>query len=99
MPILIYFFLMVILMENKSESPVMEKKNGRCRINAYVSKVNYAFIDDIMANHKIANMRMTKGAILDLALTNLFMSLEYGESLNMIAINHLERERGDDSDE
>ena len=52
-----------------------------------------------MANHKIANMRMTKGAILDLALTNLFMSLESGESLNMIAINHLEMERGDDSDE
>ena len=81
-------------MENPNkESPIMEKKNGRCRINAYVSKVNYAFIDDIMANHKIANMRMIKGAILDLALTNLFMSLESGESLNMIAINHLERER------
>jgi len=74
------------------ESPIMEKRNGRCRINAYISNVNYAFIDDIMTNQKIANMRMTKGAILDLALTNLFMSLESGESLNLIAINHLERE-------
>ena len=90
---------MVILMENKSESPVMEKKNGRCRINAYISKVNYDFINGIMGN-KIASMRMTKGAVLDLALTNLFMSLESGESLNMIAINHLERiSDGADQDE
>ena len=70
----------------------MENKTKRCRINAYISKVNYEFIDDLMDNEKIANMRMTKGAILDLALTNLFMSLDSGESLNMIAINHLERE-------
>ena len=77
---------------NNQESPQMENKTKRCRINAYISKVNYEFIDDLMDNEKIANLRMTKGAILDLALTNLFMSLDSGESLNMIAINHLERE-------
>ena len=77
-------------MENKSESPVMEKKNGRCRINAYVSKVNYAFIDDFMANHKIANMRMTKGVILDIALSTLFNALQH-ESLESLAIQHLAR--------
>ena len=83
-------------LDNKAESPDMEKKGKRCRINAYISKVNYNFIDEVMESNQIANMRMTKGAVLDLALTNLFMSLESGESLSMIAINHLERENGDD---
>ena len=35
-------------------------------------------------------MRLSKGAILDLALTNLFKSLSVGESLESIAIQHLE---------
>lgn len=82
-------------MENNQNqsSPKMENgKKDKCRINAHISKVNYEFIDDLMNNQNICSMRLSKGAILDLALTNLFMSLEHGESLNVIAINHIERE-------
>lgn len=34
-------------------------------------------------------MKLSKGAILDLALTNLFKTLENGETLENIAIQHL----------
>lgn len=84
---------------NESNSPEMEKlKKNKCRINAHISKVNYQFIDDLMAKGELISMRLSKGAILDLALTNLFMSLESGESLDMIAINHIERENGGNPD-
>lgn len=78
--------------QNANETSMMDKKESKCRINAYISKVNYDFIDDLMAKSELINMRLSKGAILDLALTNLFMSLDSGESLDMIAINHIERE-------
>lgn len=65
---------------------------NKSRINAWISKMNYGFIDGIMENKNIMGMRMSKGLILDLALTNLFISLDSGESLENIAINHLERE-------
>ena len=44
-----------------------------------------------MSKGELISMRLSKGAILDLALTNLFVSLDCGESLETIAINHLER--------
>lgn len=77
---------------NIKENVQADRKESRCRINAHISKVNYNFIDDLMAKGELINMRLSKGAILDLALTSLFMSLDSGESLNMIAINHIERE-------
>lgn len=70
------------------------KLNGRAhksRINAYISNRNYEFINELMSKGELISMRLSKGAILDLALTNLFMSLDCGESLETIAINHLER--------
>lgn len=73
------------------ETSMMDKEQTKCRINAHISKVNYTFIDDLMAKGELISMRLSKGAILDLALTNLFMSLDSGESLDMIAINHIER--------
>ena len=76
---------------SKEESSIVGGKEERCRINAHISKVNYGFIDDIMMKKNVCSMKLTKGAILDLALTNLFMSMESGESLDMIAINHIER--------
>ena len=82
-------------MENVQEKTIqldMTKKNPKCRINAHISRVNYKFIDDLMAKGELISMRLSKGAILDLALTNLFMSLDSGESLDIIAINHIERE-------
>lgn len=70
------------------------KLNGKAhksRINAYISNRNYEFINDLMSKGELISMKLSKGAILDLALTNLFMSLDCGESLETIAINHLER--------
>lgn len=76
------------LQEEKIESKQMKKK---CRINAFISSKNYLFINDLMDKEELISMRLSKGAILDLALTNLAMSLESGELLEMIAVNHLER--------
>ena len=78
--------------QDKKETSIMDKKESKCRINAHISKVNYKFIDDVMAKGELIGMRLSKGAILDLALTNLFMSLDSGESMDVIAINHIERE-------
>ena len=78
--------------ENVQDDSIMGKKQSKCRINAHISRINYKFLDDLMAKGELISMRLSKGAILGLALTNLFMSLESGESLDLIAINHIERE-------
>ena len=78
--------------QNANENALMDKKEEKCRINVHISKVNYKFVDDVMAKGKLIGMSLSKGAIVDLALTSLFMSLEAGESLDIIAINHIERE-------
>lgn len=77
--------------QDAKENSIMDKRQSKCRINAHISKVNYKFIDDVMAKGELIGMKLSKGAILDLALTNLFMSLDSGESLDVIAINHIER--------
>ena len=64
--------------------------NNKKRINAYISTKNYESISDLMNNHKLINMRLSKGAIIDLALTNLFSTLKNGETIGNIAIRHLE---------
>lgn len=66
------------------------------RINAYISNKNYKNIDELMNNEKLISMRLSKGVILDLALTNLFRALDCGETLEALAIRHLER-HGDDA--
>ena len=78
------------LPKETKESRLM--KDNKSRINAWISKMNYGFIDEIMEKRDIMGMKMSKGLILDLALTNLFISLESGESLDLIAVNHIERE-------
>lgn len=78
--------------QEAKKNSLMDKKESKCRINAHISRVNYKFIDDVMAKGELIGMRLSKGAILDLALTNLFMSLDSGESMDVIAINHIERE-------
>lgn len=60
------------------------------RINAFISKENYEGIDNVMNNNELISMRLSKGAILDLALSNLFKTLEF-ESLESIAIQYLEK--------
>lgn len=66
----------------------MEKVNKH-RINAYISNDNYNKVSDLMENEELINMKLSKGAILDLALSNLFDTLE-SKSLKSIAIKHLE---------
>lgn len=70
--------------------------NNVNRINAYISNKNYEKIDELMNNEKLISMRLSKGVILDLALTNLFKALDCGETLEALAIQHLES-YGDDA--
>lgn len=69
----------------------MTEKINKCRINAHISKKNYIAIDELMKKEHLISMTLSKGAILDLALTNFFNSLDVGESLESLAIQHLER--------
>lgn len=69
---------------------IMSEKIRKNRINAYISKKNYESIDDLMKNENLISMRLSKGAILDLALSNFFNALKV-ESLESLAIQHLER--------
>ena len=64
--------------------------NEKKRINAFISKDNYEEIDKVMNDNELISMRLSKGAVLDLALSNLFKTLEY-ESLESIAIQYLEK--------
>ena len=69
----------------------MKDTNGNCRINAKISKENYVDIDDLMKKEQLISMKLSKGAILDIALSCMFRSVECGESLESLAIQHLER--------
>lgn len=68
----------------------MSEKINKCRINAYISKKNYTAIDELMKNEHLISMTLSKGAILDLALSCFFNALQ-SESLENLAIQHLER--------
>ena len=68
----------------------MKKKSNKCRINAYISKKNYTAIDELIENEHLISMTMSKGAILDLALSCFFNALNV-ESLENLAIQHLAR--------
>ena len=68
----------------------MKNKSNKCRINAYISKKNYSAIDELIENEHLISMTMSKGAILDLALSCFFNALNV-ESLENLAIQHLER--------
>ena len=72
----------------------MSVKVNKCRINAYISKKNYKDIDELMRKEHLISMTLSKGAIIDLALSCLFNALE-SESLENIAIQHLERVEDD----
>ena len=80
-------------MENNKQQKYVQKmkEKGKSRINAYISNENYKFIDDLIEKEDLMSLSLSKGAILDLALTNLAISLDSGESWDSLAINHLER--------
>ena len=65
--------------------------SNKHRINAFISIDNYNKVSELMNNEEIMNMKLSKGAILDLALTTFFKSLDSGETLENIAIQHLEK--------
>ena len=68
----------------------MKETSKNCRINAKISKENYLAIDDLMKKEHLISMKLSKGAILDIALSCLFNALEY-ENLESLAIQHLSR--------
>ena len=68
----------------------LNKTESICRINAKISKHNYLAIDDLMKKDELISMKLSKGAILDIALSCLFNALEY-ENLESLAIQHLSR--------
>lgn len=68
----------------------MKYTSANCRINAKISKTNYLAIDDLMKKEHLISMKLSKGAILDIALSCLFNALEY-ENLESLAIQHLSR--------
>lgn len=70
---------------------IMTQENANCRINAKISKTNYSNIDELMKTEQLISMKLSKGAILDIALSTLFTALAVGESLESLAIQHLER--------
>ena len=69
----------------------MKEQKANCRINAKISKQNYVNIDELMEKEQLIAMKLSKGAILDIALSTLFNALAVGESLESLAIQHLER--------
>ena len=44
--------------------------SNKSRINAYISQKNYEGISDLIQNETLMCMKLSKGAILDLALSN-----------------------------
>lgn len=68
----------------------MKEHESICRINAKVSRRNYVAIDELMKKEHLSSMKMSKGLVLDIALSCLFNALQH-ESLEALAIQHLER--------
>ena len=75
----------------------MNDTQNICRINAKISKHNYVAIDGLMQTEHLISMKLSKGSILDIALSCLFNSLEH-ESLESLAIQHLSRIEDDNVD-
>lgn len=74
----------------KQTGDIMQENISNCRINAKISKQNYSDIDELMKKGELISMKLSKGAILDIALSCLFNSLSH-ESLESLAIQHLSR--------
>ena len=74
----------------KVKGEIMTRQNANCRINARISKQNYVAIDELMKKEHLISMKLSKGAILDIALSCMFKAVEC-ESLESLAIQHLER--------
>lgn len=69
----------------------MSEKASKCRINAYISKKNYKDIDEFIDKEHLISMTLSKGAVLDVALSTFFNAIKCGESLENLTIQHLER--------
>lgn len=69
---------------------IKNNKQAKSRINAFISPMNYEKINVVLEFSALGSRKLSKGEILDLALTHLFNGLDVGESLENIAINHYE---------
>ena len=74
----------------KHNGDIMKETNEICRINAKISKQNYFAIDELMKNEHLISMKLSKGAILDIAVSCLINALQH-ETLESLAIQHLSR--------
>ena len=68
----------------------LKENTNICRIHSKISKHSYVAIDELMKKDELISMKMSKGAILDIALSCLFNALEC-KSLESLAIQHLAR--------
>ena len=75
----------------------MNETESICRINAKISKHNYVVINELMKNGELISMKLSKGAILDIAVSCLLNALEC-ETLEALAIQHLSRIEDDNVD-
>ena len=90
---LLLFFLHCRLMKTtfaKLKGDLMKNQTEICRINAKISKQNYFAIDDLMKSEHLISMKLSKGAILDIAVSCLINALQH-ETLESLAIQHLAR--------
>ena len=75
----------------------MKTSETICRINAKISRRNYVAIDDLMKKEHLSSMKMSKGLVLDIALSCLFNALEH-ENLDALVIQHFSRIEDDNVD-
>ena len=68
----------------------LKETESICRINAKISKHNYIAINELMKKEHLSSMKMSKGLVLDIALSCLLNALDH-ESLEALAIQHLAR--------
>ena len=75
----------------------LKETENICRINAKISKLNYVAIDELMKTEHLSSMKMSKGLVLDIALSCLFNSLEH-ENLDALIVQHFSRIEDDKVD-
>ena len=66
----------------------MEKENLK-RCSAFITTKNYGRINKVMEEKTLLNMKMSKGIIIDMALSHFFKHIET-DDINQYAIEHLQ---------
>ena len=79
---------------NKNKTVNDVELRNKSRINAYISTKNYNAISEIISKYSLGSMKLSKGLVLDIAISQLVQALDVGESIESLAIQFLEN--GDD---